>query len=57
MEGGLFSLSAALGEILSIGLPRCFVWVCRWIGIHLGHEFLGINRLIQLRYTLGPDLV
>ena len=40
VEGGLFSLWAALGEILSIGLPRCFVWVCRWIGIHLGHVFL-----------------
>ena len=40
VEGGLFSLWAALGEILSIGLPWCFVWVCRWIGIHLGHVFL-----------------
>ena len=44
VEGGLFSLWAALGEILSIGLPRCFVWVCRWIFIHLGHVFLGDQR-------------
>jgi len=56
VEGGLFSLWAALEEILSIGLPRCFIWVCRWIGIHLGHVFLGINELIQLEYTfvVGP---
>ena len=45
MEGGLFSLWAALEEILSIGLPRCFVEVCRWIGIHLGHVFLGDQRV------------
>ena len=44
VEGGPFSLWAALEEILSIGLPRCFVWVCRWIGIHLGHVFLGDQR-------------
>ena len=40
VEGGPFSSWAALEESLSIGLPRCFVWVCRWIGIHLGHVFL-----------------
>ncbi len=53
MEGGVFSLWAALEEIFSTGLPRCFVWVCRWIGIHLGHVLLGINWLILLGYTLG----
>ena len=35
---------AAREEILSIGLPRWFIWVCRWIGIHLGHVFLGDQR-------------
>ncbi len=34
-------LWAALEESLSIGLHMCLIWVYRWIGIHLGHVFLG----------------
>ena len=47
VEGGPFLLWAALEEImmiLSIGLPRCVVWVCRGKGIHLGHVFLEDQR-------------
>ncbi len=54
VEGGLFSLWAALEEILSIGLPRCFVGV--WIGIHLGHVFLGDQRAdpVGVFFVVGP---